>query len=94
MSEEHQQLEKEPLENRRAAEMDQMKEYFNMKKNLNQLEHENFYEKLMALKAEQEEHIKLVESVYLKELQNNKSSAKTKQNRRPKSILKHTLKNL
>ena len=46
---------------------------------------ENFYEKLMILKKEQAEHIKLVERVYFKELkQNNSHSAPV----RPRSILK------
>ena len=46
---------------------------------------ENFYEKLMILKKEQAEHIKLVERVYFKELSQNN----TKQTQmRPSSILK------
>ena len=46
---------------------------------------ENFYEKLMILKKEQAEHIKLVERVYFKELsQNNTKQA----GMRPSSILK------
>ena len=46
---------------------------------------ENFYEKLMILKKEQAEHIKLVERVYFKELsQNNTKQAQL----RPSSILK------
>ena len=46
---------------------------------------ENFYEKLMILKKEQAEHIKLVERVYFKELsQNNTKQAQM----RPSSILK------
>ena len=47
---------------------------------------ENFYEKLMILKKEQAEHIKLVERVYFKELsQNNTKQA----GMRPSSILKN-----
>ena len=46
---------------------------------------ENFYEKLMILKKEQAEHIKLVERVYFKELsQNNTKHTQI----RPTSILK------
>ena len=51
---------------------------------------ENFYEKLMILKKEQAEHIKLVERVYFKELsQNNTKQAQM----RPSSILKNPQQN-
>ena len=78
------------LTEERDIKMAEMQEYYN-KKNFAELQHENFYDKLMALKAEQEEHIKLVESVYLKELQNNQSVSKPDVTRRPKSILKQKL---
>ena len=78
------------LTEERDIKMAEMQEYYN-KKNFSELQHENFYDKLMALKAEQEEHIKLVESVYLKELQNNQSVSKPDVTRRPKSILKQKL---
>ena len=52
---------------------------------MNEMGEENFYEKLMILKKEQAEHIKLVERVYFKELkQNNTLPA----NVRYRSILK------
>ena len=47
---------------------------------------ENFYEKLMILKKEQAEHIKLVERVYFKELSQN--NTKQAQLRPSSSILK------
>ena len=37
-------------------------------KNMTQLDQEQFYDKLMALKKEHEMHIKLVEKVYLSEV--------------------------
>ena len=37
-------------------------------KNMSQLDQEQFYDKLMALKKEHERHIKLVEKVYLSEV--------------------------
>ena len=37
-------------------------------KNISQLEAEHFYEKLMALKQEQADHIRLVEKVYRSEV--------------------------
>ena len=37
-------------------------------KNISQLERENFYEKLMVLKQEQADHIRLVERVYRSEV--------------------------
>ena len=49
---------------------------------------ENFYEKLMILKKEQAEHIKLVERVYFKELKQNISHGAPV---RPRSILKKPL---
>ena len=67
--------------------MAEMQDYYN-KKNIKELQQENFYDKLMALKAEQEEHIKLVESVYFKELQNNQSISKPDVTRRPKKKLR------
>ena len=69
--------------------MEEMQDYYN-KKNIKELQRENFYDKLMALKKEQEEHIKLVESVYFKELRNNQKVSKPDLTKRPKSILKQS----
>ena len=49
---------------------------------------ENFYEKLMILKKEQAEHIKLVERVYFKELSQNNTKQSQAQLRPSSSILK------
>ena len=58
---------------------------YNRNIKMNEMGEENFYEKLMILKKEQAEHIKLVERVYFKELkQNNTLPA----NVRYRSILK------
>ena len=60
---------------------------YNRNIKMNEIGEENFYEKLMILKKEQEEHIKLVGRVYFKELrQNNSKSTQI----RPRSILKKT----
>ena len=58
---------------------------YNRNIKMDEMGEENFYEKLMILKKEQAEHIKLVERVYFKELkQNNTLPA----NVRYRSILK------
>ena len=44
---------------------------YNRNIKMNEMGEENFYEKLMILKKEQAEHIKLVERVYFKELKQN-----------------------
>ena len=69
--------------------MAEMQDYYH-NRNIKELQQENFYDKLMTLKKEQEEHIKLVESVYFKELRNNKKLSSPVLTRRPKSILKHS----
>ena len=85
-----QEFPREQLIEQRDFKMAEMQEYYN-KKNMKELQRENFYDKLMALKAEQEEHIKLVESVYFKELRSNQNVSKLELTRRPKSILKHKI---
>ena len=52
-------------------------------KNISQLEQENFYEKLMVLKHEQADHIRLVERVYRSEVYMEQED-----NSQPRSILK------
>ena len=52
-------------------------------KNISQLERENFYEKLMVLKQEQADHIRLVERVYRSEVY-----AEQEDTNQPRGILK------
>ena len=70
--------------------MQGMQEYY-ARKNMNELQRENFYDKLIALKKEQEKHIQLVERVYLLELEQKMVSKREEDplEYRSRSILKN-----